>query len=156
MNATHHDLDPYPVPADRKPMFINEPWVIDEFCDQSMINDKDKAKMPDTESDNIRVYVPIDLNKKSILRRLHNIIAQFGEANESNEFHYSSEIQKLIYQIEIYDQIWFARHWIDGKEHSVEAIELVKEFVAALEDIPDGCSECFPFDVIEYLKSEYL
>ncbi len=41
-------------------------------------------------------------------------------------------------------------------KHSNEAIELVKEMIAQLEEIPDGCAETFPFEVIDTLKSEYL
>ena len=43
----------------------------------------------------------------------------------------------------------------ESGDHSVEGIELVKEFVSKLEQIPDGCAECFPFEQIEELKREY-
>ena len=62
----------------------------------------------------------------------------------------------LVSQIEIYDQLWYIRHVPKQGNHSREAIELVKEFVAMLEDIPAWCSELFPFDVIDELKAEYL
>ena len=160
MNITHHDLDPYPIPKNITPMFINEPWIIDESWNRNItekIKDlRNELKQPDFEKDNIRIYVPIDLNKKSILRRLHTVIAKFGDASEKNEFHYSAAVQELIYQIEIYDQIWHVRHWVDGCKHSKEAKELVADFVKVLEQIPDSCAECFPFEEIEYLKKEYL
>jgi hypothetical protein len=38
----------------------------------------------------------------------------------------------------------------------VEAKELVREFVAMLEEIPDGCAERFPFELIDELKEEFL
>ena len=41
-------------------------------------------------------------------------------------------------------------------EHSNEAIALAKEIVARLEEIPDGCSEQFPFETIDKLKQEYF
>lgn len=31
-----------------------------------------------------------------------------------------------------------------------------KEIVTRLEEIPDGCAECFPFELIDELKREYL
>lgn len=37
-----------------------------------------------------------------------------------------------------------------------KVIDLVLEIVAILEDVPDGCSDQFPFDVIDELKAEYL
>lgn len=40
--------------------------------------------------------------------------------------------------------------------HSAEAVELMKDFVALLEKIPDACAECFPFEEIDELKREYL
>jgi len=40
--------------------------------------------------------------------------------------------------------------------HSEKAVQLVKEFILILEDIPDGCAECFPFETIDKLKEEYL
>ena len=40
--------------------------------------------------------------------------------------------------------------------YSQKAKELVKEFIARLEEIPDGCAEMFPFDMIDRLKKEYL
>lgn len=37
-----------------------------------------------------------------------------------------------------------------------QAKELVTEIIARLEEIPDGCAECFPFELINELKEEYL
>ena len=62
----------------------------------------------------------------------------------------------LISQIEIYDQIWSVRHVPEEGEHSEEAKKLVREFIAKLEEIPDGCAECFPFETIDELREEYL
>ena len=113
--------------------------------------------------DNIRIYVPLDLNEDRILSRLRYIIGKYRVASESNEMDFSSEVGKLIYQIEIYDQIWFVREGdyktdehgrISG--HSRKAINLVKKFVTELEGITDECAEMFPFDLIEELKKEYL
>ena len=35
-------------------------------------------------------------------------------------------------------------------------VALAKAFIAELEKIPDGCAECFPFELIEELKADYL
>ena len=40
--------------------------------------------------------------------------------------------------------------------HSREAKALVKEIIKRLEEIPNGCAECFPFELIDELKREYL
>ena len=62
-----------------------------------------------------------------------------------------------------YDQVWLVRGHrhntdADGSKdrHSAEAISLVKQFVEELEEIPDGCAELFPFEMIDELRREYL
>lgn len=147
----HHRLDPYPLPKDKLPLYINEPKLIDKS-----LLDYPLHREPEEKEDNIRVYIPLDLNKEAILRRLDMIIARYGEANEENEFEFSIEVDAIISQIEIYDQVWFVRHMPSIGTHSREAIVLVKEFVARLQEIPDGCAECFPFETIDELKREYL
>ena len=44
----------------------------------------------------------------------------------------------------------------ENGEHSREAADLVREFIARLEEIPDGCAEIFPFELIDTLREEYL
>jgi len=148
---TRHRLDPYPVPREKLPLYINEPWLIDKYKWQNSITDRE----PEQQSDNIRIYIPLDLNKKAILRRLDTIVAQYGEANESNETEFTMDVEMLVAQIEVYDQVWSVRHMPEQGNHSREAIDLVKEFVKHLEAVPDGCAECFPFEVIERLKEEF-
>lgn len=110
----------------------------------------------DKNDDNIRVYVPLDISVTSIIRRLNTIISFYGEANEENKFSFSIDVNMLIAQIEIYDQLWGVRHGMDDKGHSVEATDLVRRFIKALDNIPDGCAELFPFNNIEELREEYL
>ena len=148
----HHSLDPYPIPKEKTPLFVNEPWLLD----RSRFEYAYGIKGPQDRNDNIRVYVPLDLNKEIILQRLDMLIMRYGEANEKNESDFSIDVDMLISQVEIYDQIWYVRHMPEYGEHSREAINLVKEFVRRLEEIPDGCAELFPFDTIERLKEEYL
>jgi hypothetical protein len=152
MSSEHHDLDIHPIPKEKMPMFINEPWLVDRY----LFDYGPRNKEPELEDDNIRIYVPIDLNKESILRRLRYIIVEFEEANEDNEMSFSAYVRQLICQIEIYDQIWYVRHIPKEGRHSKEAKELVKEFVGILKEIPDGCAEMFPFEMIDELEAEYL
>ena len=149
---THYNLDPYPDPKGKTPIYINEPWLTDKTRMEYPIGvDSDTE-----ETDNVRIYAPIDLNRKAILRRLDRIIACYGEANERNEMEYDSDVRMLVSQIEIYEQIWYVRHSPSENRHSDEAVSLVKEFVARLEAIPDGCAVYFPFELIDDLKEEYL
>lgn len=146
----HHQLDVYPIPKDKSPLFINEPWLIDSTIDYPIKSE------PDSDDDNIRIYIPMDLNKKAILRRLDSVIAHYQEANEENEMDFSVDVNMLISQIEIYDQVWYVRQMPSEGEHSQRGKELVAEFVARLEEIPDGCAECFPFETIDMLREEFL
>ena len=152
MKIEHHKLDIYPVPIEKTPIYINEPWLIDGSISFEL---RQPPEIDDAE-DNIRIYVPLDLNKKAILRRLDEIIYRYGESSERNESSFSYEVRILFNQVEIYDQIWYARKTPMDSKHSAEAIELVKEFVERLENIPDACSEIFPFAMIDELNEEYL
>lgn len=89
----HHRLDPYPIPKDKTPLCINEPWLIDKS-----LLEYPPRREPDDKEDNVRIYVPMDLNRVAILRRLDRVIARYGEATEEK----------------IYDQVWFVRHMSDN------------------------------------------
>ena len=152
--TTHHDLDVFPIPKEKQPMFINEPWLVD----LSLLNDEELSKNPEPQKDNIRVYVPLDLNADAIMRRLDQIIQQFSLASEKNEMNYSFAVGKLISQIEIYDQIWYARNVPSNGErkHSAEASALVERFIEALKNLEVLDSETFPYKGLEELQKEYL
>lgn len=149
-NLQHHDLDIHPIPKEEGALFVNEPWLVDAtLCEIG------KNIEPEKQSDNRRIYVPLDLNQAAILRRLDDVIRHYGEVNEQNESDFSQDVQQLLYQVEIYDQIWYVRHMPKDGNHSLEANELMKKFIACLEDIPDGGAEVFPFELITELREEY-
>ena len=150
----HHNLDINPIPKESKPIFINEPWLIDRSLQWIQETDYDPTPLPD--DDNIRVYLPMDICKSAILRRLADVISHYGPATEANEMDFSFDVNTLISQIEIYDRVWFVRHCPKHDRHSAEAIELVKEFVRKLENIQVLDAELFPYDTIDELKKEYL
>ena len=147
----HHTLDVYSIPREKEPMFINEPWLIDKTLLESC-----EEEYPDKEKDNIRVYVPLDLNHSAILRRLEAVIDRYGEANEENEMDFSIDVEGILSQVEIYDQIWYVREYQETMRHSQRAVSLIKEIIVLLENIVDGGAECFPFETIEELRKEYL
>lgn len=118
------------------------------------------------EDDGFVISSKVKINPESILARLDSIIRHYGEATEENEFEFSSDVSELVSQIEIYDQAIINKYkssetgelssYLGKNDHSKEAIELVEEFVDVLRDIPDGCAELFPFDMIDELTEEYL
>ncbi len=151
-----HQLDVWPEPREETPRFINEPWLIDQY----LYDYGPQSREPEAQEDNIRIYLPMDLNREAILRRLRRIIDHYGEANEGNESDFRSETDRLIEQIMIYDQIWYLctmeeSDKISTRQHSAKAISLVKEVIKLLEAIPDGCAELFPFETIDELKAEF-
>ncbi|MBM7560884.1 hypothetical protein [Fusibacter tunisiensis] len=125
-------------------------WPIDQSIQDDVSSIKDEK-----EDDNIRVFIPLDINREAVLRRIKMIITKYGEANEENELSFLLEIEAIVAQIEIYDQVWFARTVPPGKKHSVQGTDLIREVVAILKEISDGCAEIFPFELIDRLESEY-
>ncbi|WP_026661135.1 hypothetical protein [Butyrivibrio sp. AC2005] len=148
---THHRLDPYPIPKDEMPLYVNEPWLIDK----SLLEYPMRFE-PEEEDDNVRVYVPLDLNKEATLRRLDHVIAHYGETNENDEMDFSVDVGMILSQVEVYDQVWYVRNMPEDGKHSKEAVALVREIVESLKAIPDGCAERFPFEDITELEREYL
>ena len=144
---------PYPFPKDESPLFYNE----EELADPSRLDAEEVISQdPDTEEDNVRIYIPLDLNKNAILRRLDNIIGRYETASERNEVWYSTDVERLLSQLEIYDQRWYMRNMPPKGKHSAEGIELAKEIIQRLLDIPEGDSESFPYDLIDELNADYL
>ena len=154
----HHNLETKPIPENV--LYINEP----DLADASIYYWGDGKQEEESQADHIRVYVPLDLSAEAILRRLRFLICRYGEANERNEFNVSMDVGRLVRQIEIYDQVRLVREGrtrtigddSEIEKHSCKAVELVRRFVAELEEIPDGCAELFPFELIDELRSEYL
>ena len=118
------------------------------------------------EDDGFVISSKVKINPESILGRLDSIIRHYGEATEENEFEFSYDVSELVSQIEIYDQAIINKYkasepgelssYFGKNDHSKDAIELVEEFVEVLQDIPDGCAELFPSDMIDELTEEYL
>ena len=151
----HHNLDDFPIPKEKQPIFINEPWLIDRSLEWIMETGYTAEPLPD--EDNVRVYIPMDISKEAILRRLRWIIQKYGSVSFwNNESDFSCDVDRLVSQIEIYDQYWLLHGASSDGKHCVKTIELVKEFVDILKDIDEGDSEMFPYNVMEELEQEYF
>ncbi len=156
----HHPLDVWPLPREKEPMFINEPWLIDDSIYFETQKQMEKAREPENEEDNRRVYIPLDLNKAAFLRRLEHMLGKYADIIWKNENAVYSEVRPILAQIEIYDQLWFVREGEFPKDengmiigHSHHATDVIKEVVARLEEV-DSCED-FPYNIIEELKAEY-
>ena len=161
----YHKLDIHPVPEEV--LYINElslaenvPYETKDTMERAVTGKcvRDSGILPD---DNVRIYVPMDLNADIIMWQLYSLFGSLGYPSESNESVYSSAVRKIISQLEIYDQVWSARNVGEtvqkedgGVRHSRQGIELAGKIVKYLED-NDGSAECFPYDEIEELKNEF-
>lgn len=150
-----HILDENPKNNGTKPIYINEPWLIDRSLEWMMVEGYSAEPLPD--EDNVRVYIPMDISSSSILRRLERVIQRYGEVSFwNNESDYSCDVYCLVSQIEIYDQYWLSNGSPSDGRHTCKTRELVKELVEKLKAIPEGDGEIFPYNVIEELTGEYL
>lgn len=157
-----HKIDTHPIPEEV--FYVNElslagkvPYETVQDMEEAATGKRvmDGGILPD---DNVRIYVPMDLNADAIMSQLHLLFSSHGYPTESNESAYSSGVGKIITQLEIYDQVWSARD-VGVKEtggvcHSRQGIELAGKIVKFLED-HEGNAECFPYDEIEELKNEF-
>lgn len=160
-----HKLDIDPLPTDV--LYVNELSLAGEALYETK-QDMDKALTGRTKSnggilpdDNVRIYVPMDLNADIIRWQPYSLHSTLGYPTERNESAYCSGVGQVISQLEIYDQVWAARSLEDtvqkedgGVRHSHQGIELAKQIVKHLEEI-EGTAECFPYDEIQELREAF-
>ncbi len=113
----HHKLDIHPIPTDV--LYVNELSLAGKAPYETK-QDMDKALTGRTKSnggilpdDNVRIYVPMDLNAAIIMWQLYSLHSTLGYSTEKNESSYCSGVGKVISQLEIYDQVWAARNLED-------------------------------------------
>ena len=82
----HHKLDIYPIPTDV--LYVNELSLIGEALYETK-QDMDKALTGRTKStggilpdDNVRIYVPMDLNADIIIRQLYSLHTRLSRRKE--------------------------------------------------------------------------
>lgn len=160
-----HKLDYRPIPDDV--LYINEldladrvPYITIRDMERALTGkcEKEGGILP---NDNVRIYVPIDINAEYLMWRLNALFVLTGYPTEENESAYSDAVRRIISQLEIYDQMCVTRNFeesiqkeLGGVRHSREGIELAGRIVEYLED-NDGTAECFPWDEIEELRKEF-
>ena len=160
-----HKLDCKPIPENV--LYINELDLADSVPYETNIEmekaltgkcKEEGGVLPD---DNVRIYVPIDINADAIMRRLHLLFVTMDYPTEYNESAYSFAVRRIISQLEIYDQVCVTRNFensvqkeLGGVRHSREGIELARRIADYLEE-NDGTAELFPWDEIEKLRKEF-
>lgn len=138
----------------------------DAYCDrmdleQAMtgVTEKNGGILPD---DNVRIYVPLDLNDDSIIAQLEQLYEKLGSPTEDNELAYLSGVGRIIRELEIYDQVMTVRDLSNavqnepgGVYHSKKGIALAKRMVDIF-NADEGTAEMYPFIQIEQLTEEFL
>ena len=162
----HHDLDITPIPE--KVLYVNDPIMGTIAEPYNTIDDYEMAKTGKTKAeggvlpdDNIRIYVPMDLNGSIIMRELHMLYGILGSPDEGNELDFDVLTDKIIEKLEIYDQVWVARDAKNavcmensGLLHSKRGIALAQKIIDFLEE-DEGCAETFPYETIDRLREEW-
>ena len=125
-----HKLDCKPIPENV--LYINEldladsvPYETKEDTEKALTGKRKKegGVLP---NDNVRIYVPIDINADAIMRRLHLLFVTMDYPTEDNESAYSFAVRRIISQLEIYDQVCVTRNF----ENSV-AYSRISDFLRA-------------------------
>lgn len=93
--------------------------------------------------------------------RVYRLYSVLGYPTERNESEFSTKIGQNVSQLETYDQVWTARdmeHAIQKGQsavrHSQQGTALARKLINYMET-HDGCAECYPYDIIEELKSTF-
>ena len=110
----HHDLDIKPIPE--KVLYVNDLTMGTIAEPYSTIREYEIAKtgkkqaeggiLPD---DNVRIYVPMDINHSIIMQELRILYAMLGSPDDKNETNIATLTDKVIQKLEIYDQVWAVR-----------------------------------------------
>lgn len=115
----HYKLDIDPIPEEV--LYVNDlsltgkvPYETKDDMEKA-VTGKKKSEGGILPDDNVRIYVPMDLNAEGIMWWLYALYGSLGYPTESNESAYYSGVRKIITQLEIYDQVCVAR-----KEESVQ------------------------------------
>lgn len=160
----YHKLDSHPVSSHA--IYVNDLRFVNDFSYESeaelekAITGKIEIEGEIIPDDNVRIYVPMDLNADAIMHQLYMLYDALGPVDEGNEFHYSSGLARIILQLEVYDQAWIARETRKNNQafsaigHSLRGIKLAKQLVEYLK-ANEGVAECFPYEEIEELKEKF-
>ncbi len=105
--------------------------------------------------DNVRIYLPVDINAENIIRKLNRLYDQLGDVSEDNEWNYSIEVRKLIKFLTLYDSLLLEKKEIetiqtDGAVHAKLAFDTAKKMVKIMMR-NQGCAELFPYEECEEL-----
>lgn len=109
--------------------------------------------------DNVRIYVPMDVNQELILIKLESLFDELGELTWRNKMDYSIAVSKLIRLLELYDQSLIEQGNYPVVQtgetiHSKLAIETAEKMCRILIR-NEGTGDMFPYEEIAELSKTY-
>lgn len=148
--TTKHKITNIPTTANEPAVFVNEPVLTDSAIET-------ESDLPEDVPGNIRIYVPIDINYFSIIRKLSTVIHRYGnKVTFDNETRFVCEVEQVLSLVEIYNQIMCERNHTESDIYCAEVLEMIQHIINRLEEIENIDSECFPFDMLHRLKKKYF
>ena len=162
----HHMLDIHPFPKDV--LYINEFELVDvvnnydsEKKYEKALSGKSKKEGGVLPDDNVRIYMPVDLNADYIINRLRDVLVSFGSTTEENESALTAEVGRLVSQLEIYDQVWTVRdlknayrNTPEGAPHCPQGKELAQKFIDVLME-NEGTGDSFPYNIVNGVREAF-
>ena len=150
-------LDHHPIPENNA-IYVNDLTLAAETPYQFQaeyemaLTGKKKSEGGILPNDNVRIFVPMDLNGEDIMYQLCSLYDMLGTPSWQNENAYSLFVGRLINLLKIYDQYHSQR---DSAAHSREGVELARKIVKYLEENDSGTADDFPFAQIDELREAF-
>lgn len=119
---------------------------------EAALTGKRKAEGGVLPDDNVRIYVPMDLNADFLLWRLHSLYESLGFPDEGNESAYQEAVGQLISLLQVYDAAQAEKEQARG--HSRKGKRLASEMIRCMEE-HEGTAEHFPYEEMGMLGAEY-
>ena len=145
-------------PMPREAVFVNDlslasplPYGTKAAYEQALTG-KRRAEGGILPDDNVRIYVPMDLNHDFFLWRLRSLHASLGFPDEGNEGAYQEAVGQLISLLTVYDAAQAEIENVRG--HSGKGKRLALEMIRFMEK-HEGVAEHFPYEEMEMLGAEY-
>ncbi len=119
---------------------------------EAALSGKRKAEGGVLPDDNVRIYVPMDLNADFLLWRLRFLYESLGFPDEGNESAYQEAVGRLISLLLIYDAAQAEKERARG--HSEKGKRLASLMIRCMEE-HEGTAEHFPYEEMEMLGGEF-
>ena len=113
-----------------------------------------KLELRSQPEDNVRVYIPLDINENAILRRLHHIFWKYGDVSEATRLRFAAKWKPWSLKWRYTTRFGLRATGIVETITAEKLRHSCKRLCSWLMEHP-GCGERFPMDLVEELRREY-